>query len=70
MELDEILDCYFDYLVKVMIDAIEKADRYNCIDFELLRTELMMNLTRMLSSREQYEHIIEVLNEDEKKRLR
>lgn len=68
MELDEILDCYFDYLVNVMILSLSSADRYECTDFELLRTEMMLNIKRMFSSRENYTKIIEMLKEEEKRK--
>lgn len=70
MNMEEIKDGYFNYIVNEILEAIMNADEYTCKDFLALKMEMLVNIHKMLSSREQYEHIIEVLNEDEKKRLR
>lgn len=70
MSEEEYLDGYFNYLVNEILEAIMNADEYTCKDFLALKMEMLVNIHKMLSSREQYEHIIEVLNEDEKKRLK
>lgn len=68
--MEEIKDGYFNYLVNEMLEAIMNADEYTCKDFLALKMEMIVNIHKMLQTREQYEHIIEVLNEDEKKRSR
>jgi hypothetical protein len=70
MNMEEIKDGYFNYIVNEILEAIMNADEYTCKDFLTLKMEMLVNIHRMLQSREQYEHIIEVLNEDEKKRLK
>ena len=70
MSEEEYLDGYFNYIVNEILEAIMNADKYTCKDFLALKMEMLVNIHKMLSSREQYEHIIEVLNQDEKKRLR
>lgn len=69
MNIEEIKDGYFNYIVNEILEAIMNAEEYTCKDFLALKMEMLVNIHKMLSSREQYEHIIEVLNEDEKKRL-
>lgn len=70
MNMEEIKDGYFNYIVNEILEAIMNADEYTCKDFLALKLELLVNVNKIFQSREQYEHIIEVLNEDEKKRLR
>lgn len=70
MNMEEIKDGYFNYLVNEILEALMNADEYTCKDFLALKMEMLVNIHKMLQTREQYEHIIEVLNEDEKKRLR
>lgn len=70
MNEEEYLDGYFNYIVNEILEAIMNADEYTCKDFLILKMEMIVNIHKMLQTREQYEHIIEVLNEDEKKRLR
>lgn len=70
MNMEEIKDCYFNYIVNEILEAIMSADEYTCKDFLILKMEMLVNIHKMLQTREQYEHIIEVLNEDEKTRSR
>ena len=70
MNEEEYLDGYFNYLVEIILDTLVSADGYNCRDFNAIKLGLYNNLRLMLTSREKFEHIIEVLNEDEKKRSR
>lgn len=70
MTMEEIKDGYFNYIVNEILEAIMNADEYTCKDFLALKMEMLVNIHKMLQTREQYEHIIEVLNEDEKKRLK
>ena len=70
MSEEEYLDGYFNYIVNEILEAIMNANEYTCKDFLALKMEMLVNIHKMLQTREQYEHIIEVLNEDEKKRLR
>ena len=67
MDIEEIRDCYFNYLVNEMLEALMKADEYDCLDFNALKLELIVNINKMLQSREQYNKIIQVLREDEER---
>lgn len=68
MNMEEIKDGYFNYLVNEMLEAIMNADEYTCKDFLLLKMEMLVNINKMLSSRENYNRIIEMLREYEKTR--
>lgn len=68
MNMEEIKDGYFNYLVNEMLEAIMNADEYTCKDFLILKMEMLVNIHRMLSSRDNYNRIIEMLREEEKNR--
>lgn len=70
MTMKQIKDCYFDYLVDEMYKAIYKADKYNCKDFELLKLELLLNLKKMLETRDIYNENIRILRSHEKLKKR
>lgn len=65
MNIEEIRDCYFNYLVNAMLEALVQADDYDCKDFNALKLEMMVNINKMLQSREQYNKIIQILRENE-----
>lgn len=65
MELEEIKDGYFNYLVNEMLEALMNADEYTCKDFLILKMEMIVNINKILQSREQYNKIIQILREDE-----
>lgn len=68
MNIEEIKDGYFNYLVNEMLEALMNADGYECKDFLALKLELLVNVNKIFQSREQYNKIIEILREDEEKR--
>ena len=68
MTMEEIKDGYFNYLVNVMLEALYNADGYDCKDFNMIKLELIVNLNKIFSSRENYNQVIEVLKEDEQKK--
>ena len=70
MNEEDYLDGYFNYIVNEILEAIMNANEYTCKDFLALKMEMLVNIHKMLQTREQYEHIIEVLNKDEKKRVK
>lgn len=68
MSEEEYLDGYFNYIVNEMLEAIMNADEYTCKDFLVLKMEMLVNINKMLSSRENYNRIIEILREEENTR--
>ena len=62
MTMKQIKDCYFDYLVSEVYKAIYHADRYKCKDFELLKLELLLNLHKLLETRDIYNENIAILH--------
>lgn len=65
MTMEEIKDGYFNYLVNEMLEALMNADGYECKDFLVLKLEMIVNINKILQSREQYNKIIQILREDE-----
>lgn len=65
MNMEDIKDGYFEYLVKIMTEAIKNADAYDCRDFTILKLELILNLNLMFNTREHYNQIIEMLRQKE-----
>lgn len=71
MNMEEIKDGYFNYIVNEILEAIMNADEYTCKDFLALKMEMLVNMHNMLSSRKQFEKVIQTLQkEDEKTRSR
>lgn len=66
MNMKQIKDCYFDYLVDEIYKAIYHANKYNCKDFELLKLELLLNLKKFLETRDIYNENISVLRNNER----
>ena len=65
MTMENIMDCYFDYLVSIILQAIKEADGYDCRDFTALKLELTVNIKKMFNSREHYNQIIDMLRKKE-----
>jgi len=65
MNEEEYLDGYFNYIVNEILEAIMNADEYTCKDFLALKMEMLVNINKILQSREQYNKIIQILREDE-----
>lgn len=70
MNEEEYLDGYFNYLVEIILDTIVSADGYNCRDFNAIKLALYNNLRLMLSSREQFEKVIQTLQKEENEEKR
>lgn len=68
MNMEEIKDGYFNYIVNEILEAIMNAEEYTCKDFLVLKMEMLVNINKMLSSRENYNRIIEILREEENTR--
>ena len=65
MTMEGYKDCYFNYLVEVILDAIDNADKYTCKDFLILKLELVNNLGLLMKSREHYNEAMQTLREKE-----
>lgn len=47
MNIEEIKDGYFNYLVNEMLEALMNADGYECKDFLALKLELLVNVNKI-----------------------
>lgn len=65
--MNQINEGYFNYLTKEIFKSIDDANDYNCKDFCIVKLELMMNLYKILESKEKFEKILEILNKNDKK---
>lgn len=64
--MEQIKDGYFNYLVNEMLQALYNADDYKCKDFDLVKLDMIINLNRILRSREDYNNIIKILKKYDK----
>lgn len=64
--MEQIKDGYFNYLVNEILQALYNADDYNCKDFNIVKLDMIVNLNRILRSREDYNNIIEILKKYDK----
>ena len=60
--MKEINEGYFNYLVNEIFKALDEANDYSCIDFCLLKVELMMNLHKLLQTKESFDEKIKILS--------
>lgn len=67
MTLEEIKDGYFNYLVNEMIDSLLNANKYNCKDFELLKVDLLLRVSKLFDNRKNFEERIKILRLYDKK---
>ena len=65
--MKEINEGYFNYLVNEIFKALDEANEYTCVDFKLLKVELMLNLHRLLQTKESFDEKIKILRLYEKK---
>lgn len=65
--MDEIEEGYFNYLTNVVLEAIFKADRYNCRDFNAVKLSFYQNMHTLLENKEQFEENIKILSEHRQK---
>ena len=65
--MEEIEEGYFNYLVNEVLEAIYKADRYDCKDFAAVKLWFYENMHTLLQSKEQFEKEIEILSENRQK---
>lgn len=65
--MKEIEDGYFNYLTNVVLDAIFKANKYNCRDFNAIKLSFYQDMYTLLKNKEQFEENIKILNEHRQK---
>lgn len=65
--IDEIYDGYFNYLATEAIEAILNADKYTCKDFQILKALLLVDLNKILDSRQNFEERIKILQKYDKR---
>jgi hypothetical protein len=65
--MEEIEEGYFNYLTNVVLEAIFKADRYNCKDFNAMKLCFYQDMFTLLQNKKQFEKDIQLLNEDRQK---
>lgn len=68
MNIEQYKDVYFNYLVDEVIKALSRADKYKCMDFDIVRLDLLINLNHMLDNRKDFEERIKILTLYDKKR--
>ena len=66
--LEERKNEYFNYLANEVIKAIQNSDRYSCIDFELLKIDLMLVLNHIMDNRQDFNRRVKILSLNDKKR--
>lgn len=69
MNLEQINDCYFNYLTDEIFNSLFKAKKYTCKDFEILKLELLLNLRELLKSREDFNKNIKILSKYDKNKI-
>lgn len=62
MNSEQYRDYYFNYLAGEILKALAKSDRYKCLDFELVRLDLIADLNVILDNRQNFNKRIKVLS--------
>lgn len=65
--MEQIEEGYFNYLVNEVLEAIYKADRYDCKDFTVVKLWFYQNMHTLLQNKEQFEKEIKILSENRQK---
>ena len=65
--MEEIEEGYFNYLSNVVLEAISKADRYDCKDFTAIKLCFYQNMLTLLQNKAQFEEEIKLLSENRQK---
>lgn len=61
-DIEKIRDYYFNYLSNVIFNAVSDANEYNCIDFNLVKVDMLINLKKILETRKQFNKNIKILS--------
>ena len=67
MNMEQIEEGYFNYLVNEVLEAIMKANRYNCKDFTAIKLCFYKNMFNLLINKEKYDKYMDLLNEYDRK---
>lgn len=68
MDIEQYKDAYFNYLVEEMIKSLLNADKYKCIDFEILKLDLALVINRLCDNRQDFNNRVKILTLYDKKR--
>lgn len=61
--MEQIEEGYFNYLANEVLEAIYKADRYDCKDFTAIKLSFYKDMLILLQNKEKFEEDIKILNE-------
>lgn len=64
--MNKIEEGYFNYLANKIIKSVMDANDYQCKDFVALKLSFLMDLCTMLESKETFEKIMKLLNENDR----
>lgn len=59
--MEQIEEGYFNYLANEVLEAIYKADKYDCKDFAAVKLCFYKNMLLLLQNKEKFEENIKVL---------
>lgn len=59
--MEQIEEGYFNYLANEVLEAIYKANRYNCKDFVAIKLSFYKDMLLLLQNKEKFEEDIKVL---------
>jgi len=65
--MEQIEEGYFNYLSNEVLEAIMKANRYDCKDFTAIKLCFYRNMFNLLKNKEEFEENIRILSEHRQK---
>lgn len=64
--IDQIKEGYFNYLCDEIFKALNDAKKYDCIDFQIVKVELMINLHKILKNKQNFDEKVKILKRYER----
>lgn len=61
--MEQIEEGYFNYLSNEVLEAIMKANRYDCKDFTAIKLCFYKNMFNLLKNKEEFDKYMQVLGE-------
>ena len=61
LTMEQIKEEYFNYLANEVLEAIYKANRYDCKDFTAIKLSFYKDMLILLQNKEKFEEDIKVL---------
>ena len=61
--MEQIEEGYFNYLANEVLEAIYKANRYDCKDFIAIKLSFYKDMLLLLQNKEKFEEDIKILSE-------